>query len=160
MQFLLLVYLDATLLDTLPDGEADSMMRHCFANVDAMHQQGQLLQAQQLEPATTARSVRVRGGAVRVSDGPFAETKEVLGGFNLIEAADMDEALRIAAAFPWAATGCIEVRGSATCMRCGDRWAHRPAISACSGITFLSRVRTQAEMSTRRDASAPEWPAY
>ncbi|MDX6083602.1 YciI family protein [Xanthomonas campestris pv. incanae] len=110
MQFRLLVYLDATLLDTLPDGEADSMMRHCFANADVMHQQGQLLQAQQLEPATTARSVRVRGGAVRVSDGPFAETKEVLGGFNLIEATDMDEALRIAATFPWAATGCIEVR--------------------------------------------------
>ena len=54
--------------------------------------------------------MRVRGGAVRVSDGPFAETKEVLGGFNLIEATDMDEALRIAATFPWAATGCIEVR--------------------------------------------------
>ena len=54
--------------------------------------------------------MRVREGRTRVVDGPFAETKEYLAGFNLIEAADMDEALRIAQSFPWSQTGCIEVR--------------------------------------------------
>ncbi|KAB7762128.1 YciI family protein [Xanthomonas maliensis] len=110
MQFLLLVYVDPTLMETLADGEADTLMRQCFAKADSMHRDGQLVQAQQLEATSQARSLRVRNGAVRVSDGPFAETKEVLGGFNLIEADDMDEALRIAATFPWAALGCIEVR--------------------------------------------------
>jgi hypothetical protein len=57
-----------------------------------------------------AKSIRVRNGRSTTLDGPFAETKEVLGGFNLIEAENMDEALRIAAEFPWAATGCVEVR--------------------------------------------------
>ena len=54
--------------------------------------------------------MRIRNGQARVSDGPFAETKELLGGFNLIEADDIDEAVRIASALPWATTGCIEVR--------------------------------------------------
>src|SRR5690606_37281861 len=71
---------------------------------------GKLVGFQQLEDASTAKSVRIRNGRTRVVDGPFAETKEILGGFNLIEAADMDEAVRIAAEVPWARTGCIEVR--------------------------------------------------
>jgi hypothetical protein len=54
--------------------------------------------------------VRIRNGKTTVLDGPFAETKELLGGFNLIEADDIDEAVRIAAELPWATTGCIEVR--------------------------------------------------
>jgi hypothetical protein len=64
----------------------------------------------QLDAASTGKTVRVRNGRTSVVDGPFAETKEILGGFNLIEAADIDEAVRIAAEFPWAETGCIEVR--------------------------------------------------
>jgi hypothetical protein len=63
-----------------------------------------------LESPKTAKSFRIRNGRKTTFDGPFAETKEVLGGFNLIDAEDMDEALKIAAEFPWAATGCIEVR--------------------------------------------------
>jgi hypothetical protein len=63
-----------------------------------------------LEDAATAKSVRIRNGRQTVVDGPFAETKEVLGGFNVIEASDMEEAVRIAAEFPWAQTGCVEVR--------------------------------------------------
>jgi len=110
MQFLLLVYNDDTLLDALPDGEFDTRMRGCFEHADALQQQGCLLQSQQLESARKARSVRIRDGRTSVVDGPFAETKEVLAGFNLIEAASLDEAVRIAAEFPWARTGCIEVR--------------------------------------------------
>jgi len=63
-----------------------------------------------LEDAAKAKSVRIRNGRTKVTDGPFSEAKEVLGGFNLIEARDMDEAVQIAAEFPWARTGCVEVR--------------------------------------------------
>ena len=63
-----------------------------------------------LEGAATAKSIRVRNGRMTVRDGPFAETKELLAGFNLIEADDMEEAVRIAAEFPWTQTGCVEVR--------------------------------------------------
>jgi hypothetical protein len=110
MQFLLLIYNDDSLLEALPAGEADVMMRECFNHADELREQGSLKQSQQLEEPATARTVRIRGGKVSVVDGPFAETKEMLGGFNLIEAADMDEAVRIAAEFPWTATGCVEIR--------------------------------------------------
>jgi hypothetical protein len=63
-----------------------------------------------LDDVKTAKSVRIRNGRTTTVDGPFAEAKEMLGGFNLIEARDIDEAVRIAAEFPWARTGCVEVR--------------------------------------------------
>lgn len=110
MQFLALVYVDNELLDALPAGEPDAMMRTCLSHADELQANGKLLGFQQLEDAATAKSVRIRGGRTNVVDGPFAETKEILGGFNLIEAADIDEAVRIASEFPWAQVGCIEVR--------------------------------------------------
>lgn len=110
MKFLLLVYNDTAMMDAMPQGEYDAAMRDCFTHADDLRDEGCLLDSMQLEGPATARSVRIRGGEVRVVDGPFAETKEILGGFNLIEAEDMDEAVRIAAEFPWAQTGCIEVR--------------------------------------------------
>lgn len=110
MKFLVMIYTDDALLDALPAGAFDTMMRGCLEHADELRADGHLLDSQQLEPAATARSVRIRNGRTTVVDGPFAETKEVLGGFNLIEAADMDEAVRIASEFPWASTGCIEVR--------------------------------------------------
>jgi hypothetical protein len=110
MQFLLLIYTDDEMLDALPEGEFDTRMNHCFKNADVLRDQGKLIESQQLEAASSAKSVRIRQGKVSVVDGPFAETKELLGGFNLIEAADYDEAVRIAATFPWAESGCIEVR--------------------------------------------------
>jgi hypothetical protein len=110
MQFLLLIYTDEEMLDNLPEGEYDSRMRHCLHNADELREQGTLIESQQLEAASTAKSVRIRNGKLSVVDGPFAETKELLGGFNLIEAADYEEAVRIAASFPWANTGCVEVR--------------------------------------------------
>jgi hypothetical protein len=110
VQFLLLVYSDPALLDALPDGEFDTMMRGCIRHADELKAQGCLLASQQLEAPSTARSVRVRNGRATVLDGPFAETKEVLAGFNLIEADSLDEAVRIAHEFPWTRTGSIEVR--------------------------------------------------
>ena len=110
MQFLLLVYIDDTLLNTLPQGEFDRLMKGCFEHADALQAQGTLLGSQQLEAPTTGKAVRVRQGRSTVLDGPFAETKEVLAGFNLIEADSLEDAVRIAHEFPWAAYGCIEVR--------------------------------------------------
>jgi len=110
MQFVALIYLDPTLLDAVPQEEADAMMRSCIAHADHLRHDGRLLDSAMLAQPVAARSLRVRGGRMSVMDGPFAETKEVLGGFNLIEAADLDEAVEIAMGFPWARTGCVEVR--------------------------------------------------
>jgi len=110
MQFLLLVYTDTEMLDALPEGRFDTMMRECLGHADELVGEGTLLGFQQLEEPATAKSVRIRAGRTSVVDGPFAETKEILGGFNLIEADSMEEAVRIAAEFPWAKVGCIEVR--------------------------------------------------
>jgi len=110
MKFMLLVYTDEALMDALPEGELDGMLRTCFDHVDQLDSDGHRVESQMLAAPRAARSVRIRDGRVTTTDGPFSETKEVLGGFNLIEARDMDEAIRIAAEFPWARTGCIEVR--------------------------------------------------
>jgi hypothetical protein len=110
MKFMLLVYVDPDLVDALPEGEMDGMLRTCFDHVDELQRDGRLIESQMLESPRAARSVRIRNDRVTATDGPFSEAKEVLGGFNLIEAQDMDEAVRIAAEFPWARTGCIEVR--------------------------------------------------
>jgi hypothetical protein len=110
MQYLLLVYNDATLLDALPAERFDTMMKGCLEHADELQREGRLLSFQQLEDASTARTVRIRNGKTTVVDGPFAETKELLGGFNLIEAASFEEAVKIASELPWATTGCIEVR--------------------------------------------------
>jgi hypothetical protein len=110
MQFMLLIYNDPEMLDALPEGQADAMMRDCFHHADELHRDGCLIQSQMLEEPRTARSVRIRKGRVTATDGPYTEAKEMLGGFNLIEASDMEEAVRIAAEFPWARTGCVEIR--------------------------------------------------
>ena len=110
MKFMLLIYNDPKLLDELPASEFDARMRDCLGHADELRAEGHLLDSQQLEEPATAKSVRIRNGRQSTVDGPFAEAKEVLGGFNLIEATDMDEAVRIAAQFPWARTGCVEVR--------------------------------------------------
>ena len=110
MQFMLLIHVDDALVRALPEGEYDRMMHDCFVHADALRAQGVLLQSQQLEPAAGARSVRSRNGRLQVTDGPFAETKELFGGYNLIEADSIEDAVRIAAEFPWGRVGCVEVR--------------------------------------------------
>ena len=110
MKFMLLIYNDPKLLDALPDGEFDSMMRSCLTHADELQRDGVLLESRMLEDPETARTVRRRQGRTTATDGPFSEAKEVLGGFNIIEAHSMDEALRIAAEFPWTKTGSVEVR--------------------------------------------------
>jgi len=110
MQYLLLVYTDAELMDKLPEAEFATEMRDCLAHSDALMEQGKVLGFQQLQPAVTARTVRSRGGKASVVDGPFAETKEMLAGFNLVEAESMEDAVRMAHELPWIKYGSVEVR--------------------------------------------------
>ena len=110
MQYLLLVYTDPAQMDQLPADGFNQEMRGCLQHADDLRRQGTLLDSQQLEPPASAKTVRARGGRTTIVDGPFAETKEVLAGFNLIEADSMEEALRIAQEFPWTRYGSIEVR--------------------------------------------------
>jgi hypothetical protein len=110
MKFMLMIYSDESMLQALPEGEFDTRMHSCIKHADDLRDTGRLLDTQQLEAPATAKSVRTRNNKVSVLDGPFAETKEYLGGFQLIEAVDMDEAVRIASEIPWTKTGCVEIR--------------------------------------------------
>ena len=103
MKYLCLVYLEEGKLHAVPD-------RECLNCGDEMRKGGQLLAAEPLFPATTAKTLRVRDGRVSITDGPFAETKEQLAGFYLIDAGSHEEALEIAATIPPARAGSIEVR--------------------------------------------------
>jgi len=103
MKYLCLVYIEEAKWHDVPD-------RECVACVKALRESGKMLGGEPLHPVQTATTVRVRGGKVSVTDGPFAETKEQLAGFYLIDANDLDEAIQIAAKIPPARTGSIEVR--------------------------------------------------
>jgi hypothetical protein len=110
MQYLLLVYIDPEKMAQLPEEGFNQEMRGCLQHADEMAKQGTLKAFQQLEPPARAKTVRSRGGRTSIVDGPFAETREVLAGYNLVEADSMEEALRMAQEFPWTRYGAIEVR--------------------------------------------------
>jgi hypothetical protein len=110
MKFIVLIYNDPALLTTLPPAEFNATMRGRLTHADELRRGGTLSQSEMLEDTRTARTIRIRNGRKTVMDGPFAETKEMLAGFNIIEAEDMEEATRIADEFPWAHVGSIEVR--------------------------------------------------
>jgi hypothetical protein len=110
MKYLCLIYDEEKKLHAMTKSEADSLMQEYFAFTRAIQQSGNLLGGNDLQPVQNATTVRVRGGKVSTTDGPFAETKEQLGGYFLLEAANLDEALDIAARWPSARFGSIEVR--------------------------------------------------
>ena len=110
MKFMLLIYIDPQLLQTLPDSDYDALMRGCLQHADTLQAKGTLLMSQRLQSADKAQTLRSRQRQPRVTDGPFAETREILAGFNLIEAPDAAQAMQIARQFPWAEYGSIEVR--------------------------------------------------
>ncbi len=110
MQYPALIHIDPGLLAELPDADYDRLRRGCFERADAVRDEGCLHGSQQLQDPGTARTLRVREGVSRITDGPSAETREFLAGFNLIEADSMDAAMRIAQEFPWSRFGSIEVR--------------------------------------------------
>lgn len=110
MKYLCLIYDVERDWDAMPAAQSDAYLAECMAAGDAILAGGHHVAGEALHPAASASIVRVRNGALSVTDGPFAETREQLGGFYLIEAADRGEAVRIAATIPAARTGCIEVR--------------------------------------------------
>ena len=103
MKYLCLVYLEDEKLHAVPDGE-------CMACGTGLRTSGVLLAAEALQPVETATTVRIRNGRVSITDGPFAETKEQLAGFYLIEARDLNDAIHVASKIPPAREGSIEVR--------------------------------------------------
>jgi len=107
MKYMLLVYSDEK-------AWTESAREHCYADsIELTHQlksKGQYLGANPLQPVATATSVRVRDGKRLITDGPFAETREQLGGYFMIDAKDLDEAIAIAAKIPGARVGTIEIR--------------------------------------------------
>lgn len=107
MKYLCLVYSEESKLHNLPDSPKDE---ECMAYGNTVRESGKMIAAEALEPVRTATTVRVRGGKVSVTDGPFAETKEQLAGFYLVEADDLDEAIQVAARIPAARVGSVEVR--------------------------------------------------
>lgn len=110
MKFLCLAYEDQRDLDVLTKEEWAVLRQETLDYVDALREQGILLRAEPLKSARTASVVRVREGQVAVTDGPYAETKEQIGGFFLIEAEDFDAAIELAANWPSARIGSVEVR--------------------------------------------------
>ncbi|WP_024870160.1 YciI family protein [Pseudoxanthomonas suwonensis] len=110
MKYLLLVYIDPELLQKVPAEEYDAEMRHCIRHAMSLAERGTIVGFSKLEEPKQARTVRVREGRTAVFDGPFAETKEVLAGYNLVEADSMEEAVELAKQFPWARYGSMEVR--------------------------------------------------
>jgi hypothetical protein len=103
MKYLCLVYMEKDKLHAVPDSE-------CMACGNGFRESGLLVAAEALQPVETATTVRVRNGKTTITDGPFAETKEQLAGFYLVEARDLNEALQIAAKIPPAREGSVEVR--------------------------------------------------
>lgn len=103
MKYLCLVYLDEKRLAELPDED-------CVAFDEGVRKSGHCIASEALESVQTATTVRVRNGKMSITDGPFAETKEQLAGFYMIDARDLNEAISIASKIPPARVGCIEVR--------------------------------------------------
>lgn len=110
MKYLCLIYFEEETLEALPESRLGAIAGECLEYEEELQRSGHFITAEALESVQTATTVRVRDGRVSVTDGPFAETKEQLGGFFLIDARDLNEAIRIASKLPQAPFGSIEVR--------------------------------------------------
>ena len=110
MKYLCLIYGEEKSREQYSTDQGEAMSHEYFAFTEDIRKSGHMLGGEALQPTTTATTVRVRNGKVSTTDGPFAETKEQLGGYYLIEAKDLDEATKIAARVPSAKSGTIEVR--------------------------------------------------
>lgn len=110
MQYLLLIYSPEPHWESMPEPERKKIYQQYRELIGELQKDGKFLGGHELQPTTSATTVRVRNGKKAVTDGPFAETKEHLGGYFLVEAKDLDEALSMAARIPSATAGSIEVR--------------------------------------------------
>ena len=110
MRYLCLIYDEEKKWAAMSKEQADAVMGEYFAFTEDVKKSGHYVGGEALQPVSTATSVRVRGGKMSTTDGPFAETKEQLGGYYLINAKDLNDALQIASKIPGAKTGTVEVR--------------------------------------------------
>jgi hypothetical protein len=110
MKYLCLIYDDEKKMATMSKDEGEAFMGEYFAFTEGIKKTGHYLGGNALQPVNTATTLRNRSGKLSTTDGPFAETKEQLGGYYLIEARDLNDALQVAAKIPSAKTGSIEVR--------------------------------------------------
>ena len=110
MKYLCLAYEEEETLNNLSAGEWERLRRETLDYLELLRRGGHLISAEALQSSRMSTTVRVRAGRMSLTDGPFAETKEQLGGFFLIQAADLNEALQIASRWPSARFGSIEVR--------------------------------------------------
>jgi hypothetical protein len=110
MKYLCLIYDEEKKLGAMSKSESDAFMGEYFAFTEGIRKSGQYLGGEALQPVQTATTVRVRNGKVSSTDSPFAETKEQLGGFYLIEARDLNDAIQVASKIPSARLGSVEVR--------------------------------------------------
>jgi hypothetical protein len=110
MKYLCLVFTDERLLEQMPRERLDELVREHSALDDELKGAGQFVHANALQPAHQAVTVRIRQDRISVTDGPFAETKEQLTGYYLVEARDLNDAIQVAARVPSARMGCVEVR--------------------------------------------------
>jgi hypothetical protein len=110
MKYMLLIYDDEHVWDTLSDDEREQVMAEYGRFTGQLKSTGQYVTGAQLQPAAAAASVRVRDGKRLLTDGPFAETREQLGGYYLVDAKDLDQAIALAEQIPSARFGTIEVR--------------------------------------------------
>jgi hypothetical protein len=133
MKFICLICAEQMMEDLEPADAAGHFAEYATFT-EAIKREGHFVSGNRLLPADTAKTVRVRSGHVHITDGPFTETREMLGGYYLIGAADMDAALAIAARIPGAQRGCVEVRPIADdaptrALKLGDRDASVPITS-------------------------------
>ena len=110
MKYLCLVYVDEKKLNALSKAELDALIEDALAYDDELRRSGHYIVSDALQPVASATTLRMRDGKVSITDGPFAETKEQLGGFILIDARDLNEALHVASKIPPGRIGTIEVR--------------------------------------------------
>jgi hypothetical protein len=110
MKFLVTIYHEEKVLDDMPEDEMRRLVDAALDYTEEIRRSGHYIASNALQRGRTARTLRVRGGKLSTTDGPFAETKEQLGGFFLIEARDLDEACEVASRFPPLRVGTIEVR--------------------------------------------------
>ena len=110
MEYMLLIYRSQKEIDALSPDEMGALMKDFGALDAALESRGALVSSKALQPTTTATTVQVRDGRTLTTDGPFAETKEQLGGYYVVEAKDLDEAIELAALIPISRVGSIEVR--------------------------------------------------
>ena len=110
MKYLCLIYDEEKKLNAMAKEEGEAFMGEYFGFTEGIKKSGHYLGGHALQPVQTATTVRVRNGKVSTTDGPFAETQEQLGGYYLIEAKDLNDAIRVAAQIPSSRIGSIEVR--------------------------------------------------